>query len=83
MSEKKRKLKLGLKNLAILLFWLHFGAPKTKSTSQARINPEVFVNFRPEPDLQSPARLTTTFLIAEDMVLSNYSKNARNVIQWH
>ena len=27
--------------------------------SQARIKPEVFVNFRPEPDPKSPARLTT------------------------
>ena len=32
---------------------------KTKSTSQARIKPEIFVNFRPEPDPKSPARLTT------------------------
>ena len=27
--------------------------------SQARIKPEIFVNFRPEPDPKSPARLTT------------------------
>ena len=33
--------------------------PKTKSTSQARIKPEIFVYFRPEPDPKSPARLTT------------------------
>ena len=52
MPERKRK--LSLKNLAM---W----APKTKSTSQARIKPEIFVNFRPEPELnpKSPARLTT------------------------
>ena len=32
-----------------------------KNTSQARIKPEIFVNFRPEsePDPKSPARLTT------------------------
>ena len=32
---------------------------KTKSTSQVRIKPETFVNFMPEPDPKSPARLTT------------------------
>ena len=31
------------------LFWLYFCAPKTKSTSQARIKPEILVNFRPDP----------------------------------
>ena len=31
------------------LFWVYFCAPKTKSTSQAQIKPEIFVNFRPEP----------------------------------
>ena len=41
------------------LFWLYFCAPKIKSTSQARFKPEIFVNFRPEPDPKSPARLTT------------------------
>ena len=53
--------KLGLKNLAILPsnFDLFFWTPKTKSTSQARIKPDIFVNFRPEPDPKSPARLTT------------------------
>ena len=33
------------------LFRLYFCASKTKSTSQARIKPEIFVNFRPEPGL--------------------------------
>ena len=34
---------------------------KQKSTSQARIKPEIFVKFRPEPeaDPKSLARLTT------------------------
>ena len=32
---------------------------RQKSTSQARIKPDIFVNFRPEPDPKSPARLTT------------------------
>ena len=31
----------------------------TKSTFQARIKPEIFVNFRPEPDPKTPGRLTT------------------------
>ena len=31
----------------------------TNSTSQAQIKPEIFVNFRPEPDPKSPARHTT------------------------
>ena len=30
-----------------------------KSTSQDRIKPEIFVNFRPEPNPKSPGRLTT------------------------
>ena len=51
--------------------------------SQARIKPEIFVNFSPEPDPKSPVRLTTMVLNVKDLVLSNYSKNARNVIQWH
>ena len=40
-----------------------FGSLKTKSTRQARIKPENFVNFRPEPepDPKSQARLTTMF----------------------
>ena len=63
MPEKKTKVKLGLKNLAMLpSYLLYFRAPKTKSTSQARIKPEIFVNFRPEPDPKSPARLTTLLL---------------------
>ena len=32
---------------------------KQKSISQARIKPEIFVDFRPEPDPKIPARLTT------------------------
>ena len=37
-----------------------FCAPKTKSTSQARIKPKIFVNIRsPEPAPKIPARLTT------------------------
>ena len=32
-----------------MLVWLYFCAPKTKNTFQARIKPEIFVNFRPEP----------------------------------
>ena len=40
------------------LFWLYFCEPKTKSTSQARIKPEIFVNFKPEP-CPNPARTRT------------------------
>ena len=36
-----------------------FCALKAKSTFQARIKPEIFVKFRPEPDAKSPARVTT------------------------
>ena len=61
MPEKKTKFKLGLKNLSMLLnyFTYIFCALKTKNMSQARIKPEIFVNFRPEPDSKSQARLTT------------------------
>ena len=40
---------------------IFFRAPKTKRTSQAHIKPEIFANFRPEPEPhpKSPARLTT------------------------
>ena len=44
---------------------------KTKSTSQARIKPEIFVNFRPKPDPKSPARLTTLSQIIGG-IQSNY-----------
>ena len=47
------------------LFLLFFCTSKTKSTSQARIKPDIFVNFRPEPDPKSPARLIT--LLSRDM----------------
>ena len=46
MPEKKTKLRLDLENLAMLLSYF---ASKTKITSQVRIKPEIFVNFRPEP----------------------------------
>ena len=50
------------------LFWLHFCAPKTKSTSQARIKPAIFVNFRLEPEPKSPARLITLFEVVLKIV---------------
>ena len=51
MPEKKTKVKLGLKNLAMLpnYFDYIFVHLRKKITSQARINSKVFVNFRPEP----------------------------------
>ena len=58
LCPKNPKVKLGLRNSA-KLFLLYVCAPKTKSTSQARFKPEIFVNFRPEPDPKSPGRLTT------------------------
>ena len=33
--------------------------PTSSPTSHAEIKPEIFVNFRREPDLKNPARLTT------------------------
>ena len=56
-----------LKIFGEIVTTLYSCAPKTKSTSQARIKPEIFVNFRPEPepDPKSPARLT---------ILTNYTK---------
>ena len=61
MPEKDPKVELGLKNLAMLLNYFEyiFVHLRQKSKSQARIKPELFVNFRPEPDPKSPARLTT------------------------
>ena len=49
MPEKKRK--LSLKNLAMLpsFFLLFFCVPKTKSTSQARIKPEILSAFGSNP----------------------------------
>ena len=49
MPEKTRKLSRSEKfNNVAKLFWLYFWAPETKSTSQARIKPEIFLNFRSE-----------------------------------
>ena len=64
MSEK-------FSNVAKLM-WLYFCAPRTKSTSQARIKPEIFVNFRPEPesDPKSPARPTTLKWLGLSLVKS-------------
>ena len=50
-----------MKNLAMLPSY--FGYIFVHQTQKARFRPELspkfFVNFRPEPDLESPARLTT------------------------
>ena len=58
---KKNEIWVRSKNFSNVakLLWLFFCTPKTKGTSQARIKPEIFVNFRPEPEPKSPARLTT------------------------
>ena len=51
MPEKNPKVELGLKNLAMLLYYFEyiFVHLRQKSKSQARIKPKLFVNFRPEP----------------------------------
>ena len=63
MPEKKTKLKVGLKNLAMLSSYFDyiFVHLRQKNTSQARIQPEILVNCRPEPepDSKNPAQLTT------------------------
>ena len=65
--QKKRK--LGLKNLAMLSSYFDyiFVDLRQKSTSQTRIKPEIFVNFRPEPGPKSLARLTKLL----SMVITN------------
>ena len=56
MPEKTHKLRL--KNLAMLPNYFDiFVHLKQK----ARFRPEIFVNFRPEPDPKSPAPLTTLY----------------------
>ena len=57
MPEKKTKVKLGLKNLAMLPSY--FDYILVRLSQKARLRPEVFVNFEPEPDPKSPAQLTT------------------------
>ena len=61
MPEKARKLRLGLKNLAILQGYFNyiFVHLRQKVRFRPEISPNIFVNFRPEPDPKSPARLTT------------------------
>ena len=51
MPEKKTKVKLHLKNLAMLPSYFDniFVHLRQKATSQARIKPEIFVNFGPNP----------------------------------
>ena len=61
MPEEKPKGKLSLKDFSNVakLFWLHFFAPKTKSTSQARIKPEILSTLGPNPTPKSRVRFTT------------------------
>ena len=51
-------------------------ALKTKSTSQARIKSEIFVNFRPESDPKNSARLTTLKSMMQLYAKANYSKKS-------
>ena len=49
-----------------------------KSTSQARLKSETFVNFRPEPDPKSPARLTTLCRIQKIVLQTVSQQSIRN-----
>ena len=51
MPEKNPKVKLGLKNLAMLPSY--FDCIFVLLRQKVRLRPEIFVNFRPEPDLKS------------------------------
>ena len=67
MPEKKTKVKLGPKNFAMLPS--HFDHIFVHLRQKASLMPElirpvIFVNFRPEPDPKSPARLTTLVCLA-------------------
>ena len=46
MPEKKRKLKLGMKNLAMLPSYFNYIFVHLRQ--KARLRPEIFVNFRPK-----------------------------------
>ena len=61
MPEKRTKVKLALKNLSKLpsYFDYIFVHLRQKVRLRPEYKPEIFVNFRPEPDPKSPARLTT------------------------
>ena len=49
-----------MKNLAMLpSYFAYIFVHLKHKVRQARIKPEILVNFRPEPDPKSPARLTT------------------------
>ena len=54
---------------------------------KARLMPGLSTTFLstlgPNPTRKARPRLTTLFLNVKDLVFLNYSKNARNVIQWH
>ena len=61
MPKKSRKLKLGLKNLAMLpsyfdYIYVHL---RQKAHLRPELSQKFVVNFRPEPDPKTPARLTT------------------------
>ena len=55
--SKNPKVKLGLKNLAMLQGYFDYIFVHLRQ--KVRLRPEIFVNFRPEPNPKSPARLTT------------------------
>ena len=65
MPEKKTQVKLGLKNLAMLPshFDYIFAHLRPKARLRPDLSPKISVNFRPEPDPKSPARLTTLMYI--------------------
>ena len=57
MLEKKTKVKLDLKSLAMLPSYFDYIFVHLRQ--KVCLKPAIFINFRPEPDPKSPARLTT------------------------
>ena len=60
MPEKNPKVIVGTKNLAMLQSYFDyiFVHLRQKARLRPKLSPK-FVNFRPKPDLKSPARLST------------------------
>ena len=73
MPEKVPKVKLGLKNLAMLpsYFDYIFVHLRQKVRLRPELNPK-FLSFRPETDPESPARLTTLIRIKQQWLLDDH-----------
>ena len=72
MPKKVPKVKLGLKNLAMLpsYFDYIFVHLRQKVRLKPELNPK-FLSFRPETDPKSPARLTTLIRIKQQWLLDD------------